>query len=269
MNSLKRHLALIIPLLALLFGLESILLVNRAIATHEQKLAESYSIVIASKEVLTLQKVQSFIREASELTPTATDSLMNDLRKDLSKESVESIQKELPYFYKLRLSTFPDQERLDKIRSTLLKLNGVLKVEAFVKSHSQVYKLLLIIKGSVVIFSVLIALLSALLMVKQIEVWKFEHSERMEIMSFLGAPSWMRNSILFKLAIIDSFIATGLSVVALLYFKDSPLALNIAEALEVTSEIVKVWSDLFILLFSSIVISLVSVAFVILKQKDL
>lgn len=269
MNSINRHLALIIPLLALLFGIESIMLINRSISTHEQKLANSYSIIIASKESLDLQKVQTFVREAEEIKPIAPDYMINELKKELSKEALQSLQKELPLFYSLRLSVFPDKERLEQINSTLLKLNGVTKVESFSKSHSQVYKLLLIIKGSVLVFSILSAILSCLLMVKQIEVWKFEHSERMEIMSFLGAPSWMRNGILFRLAVIDSVLVSLISLCVLYYFKGSALAYELANALEVSTEIIRVWSDSVILLFCSLVISLVCVLFVILKQKDL
>ncbi|WP_394908211.1 FtsX-like permease family protein [uncultured Helicobacter sp.] len=269
MSSIKRHLALIIPLLALLFGIESIMLINRSISTHEQKLANSYSIIIASKEALDLQKVQTFVREAEEIKPIAPDYMINELKKELSKDALQSLQKELPLFYSLRLAVFPDKERLEQINSTLLKLSGVTKVESFSKSHSQVYKLLLIIKGSVIVFSILSAILSCLLMVKQIEVWKFEHSERMEIMSFLGAPSWMRNSILFRLAVVDSVLVSVMSLCALHYFKASALASDLANTLEVSTEIIKVWSDSIILLLCSLIISLVCVCFVILKQRDL
>ncbi len=98
MNLLRRHLALIIPLLALLFSLESIMLVNRAVTKHENKLSDNYSIVIASKNALVLDKVQSFIREAKELKAIAPDYMMNELKKDLSRESLETLQRELPYF---------------------------------------------------------------------------------------------------------------------------------------------------------------------------
>lgn len=269
MNSIKRHLALIIPLLALLFGIESIILIGRSISTHEQKLANSYSIIVASKEALDLQKVQAFVREVDGIKPVAPDYMINELKQELSKDALESLQKELPLFYSLRLSVFPNKERLEQISSTLLKLSGVTKVEAFSKSHSQVYKLLLILKGSVLIFSILSAILSCLLMIKQIEVWRFEHSERMEIMSFLGAPSWMRNSVLFRLAIVDSVLVGIISLCALFYFKDSALASSLANTLEVNTSIIKVWSDSIILLFCSLIISLVCVLFVILKQKDL
>ena len=55
MNSLKNHLSLIIPLVALLFALESILLVNRTLSDYESKLGKNYAIVLASNKELKLQ----------------------------------------------------------------------------------------------------------------------------------------------------------------------------------------------------------------------
>lgn len=269
MNLLRRHLALIIPLLALLFSLESIMLVNRAVNKHENKLSDSYSIVIASKNALTLDKIQSFIREAKELKAIAPDYMMSELKKDLSRESLEAIQRELPFFYSLKLSSFPDEDRLAKINTTLSKLNGVTKVESFTKSHSQVYKLLLIIKGSIIVFASLIAILSYILMVKQIEIWKFEHSDRMEIMAFLGAPAWMRNGILFRLAFIDSIISAIAIIVGMAYLINYHKMQEVLTTLEVTNDIFNMGSDFIILLFTSVLVSIVSVVFVIIKQKDL
>lgn len=269
MNLLRRHLALIIPLLALLFSLESIMLVNRAVSKHENKLSDNYSIVIASKNVLTLDKIQSFIREAKELKAITPDYMMNELRKDLSRESLETLQRELPFFYSLKLSVFPDEERLQKINTTLSKLSGVTKVESFSKSHSQIYKLLLIIKSSIIVFASLIAILSYILMIKQIEIWKFEHSERMEIMAFLGAPAWMRNGILFRLAFVDSIISTLAIISGIAYLINHNKMQEVLATLEVTSDIFRMGSDFIILLFASVLVSIVSVVFVIIKQKDL
>ena len=269
MSLLRRHLALIIPLLALLFSFESIMLVNRAVSKHENKLSDNYSIVIASQNALTLDKIQSFIREAKELKAVTPDYMMNELRKDLSRESIETLQRELPFFYSLKLSTFPDEERLQKINATLKKLNGVTKVESFSKSHSQVYKLLLIIKSSIVVFASLIAILSYILMIKQIEIWKFEHSDRMEIMAFLGAPAWMRNGILFRLAFIDSIISTIAIITGMTYIIHHNKMQEIMQTLEVTSDIFRIGSDFIILHFTSVLVSIVSVVFVIIKKKDL
>lgn len=269
MNLLRRHLALIIPLLALLFGLESIMLVNRAVAKHEHKLSDNYSIVIVSKNALSLDKIQSFIREAKELKAIDSDYMLSEFKKELTAESLEALQKELPFFYSLKLSVFPDETRLQKINTTLSKLNGVTKVESFSKSHSQVYKLLFIIKGSIIVFASLIAILSYILMVKQIEIWKFEHKDRMEIMAFLGAPAWMRNGILFRLAAIDSVISTIAIISGMAYLINYEKMQDVLRTLGVTSDIFRMTGDFVILLFVSILVSIVSVGFVIIKQEDL
>lgn len=269
MNLLRRHLALIIPLLALLFSLESIMLVNRAVAKHEHRLSDNHLIVIASKNPLSLDKIQSFVREAKELKVITSDYMLKDFKQDLTPESFEMLQKELPLFYSLKLSVYPDEDRLQKINTTLSKLNGVVKVESFSKTHSQVYKLLFIIKGSIVVFASLIALLSYILMIKQIEIWKFEHKDRMEIMAFLGAPAWMRNGILFRLAGIDSVISTITIIGGMTYLINHHKMQDVLQTLGVTSDIFRMTGDFAILLFASIFVSIISVGFVIIKQEDL
>lgn len=269
MSLLRRHLALIIPLLALLFSLESIMLVNRAVARHESKLSDNYSIVIASQSALTLDKIQSFIREAKELKAIAPDYMTNELRKNVSQELLDVVRQQLPFFYSLKLSVFPDEERLQKMSATLSKLNGVVEVESFAKSHARVYKLLLIIKSSIVVFASLIAILSYILMIKQIEIWKFEHSDRMEIMAFLGAPAWMRNGILFRLAFVDSVISTIIIIAGMTYLINHADINTMLGTLEVTKDIFRMGGDFIILLFTSVLVSIVSVIFVIIKQRDL
>lgn len=106
-------------------------------------------------------------------------------------------------------------------------------------------------------------------MVKQIEIWKFEHSDRMEIMAFLGAPAWMKNGILFRLALIDSIISTIAIITGMTYLINSSRMQGVLSTLEVTSDIFRMGSDFIILLFTSILVSIVSVVFVIIKQKDL
>ena len=49
-----------------------------------------------------------------------------------------------------------------------------------------------------------------MLIIKQLEVWKLEHNERMYIMELFGAPFWFRGLALFKIAIIDSIISINI-----------------------------------------------------------
>lgn len=69
MSNIKQHFFFILPLVALLFGLESLILINRAIISNEDKLLQNYAIVIASKQNLTLEFISQNIPEASSIEP--------------------------------------------------------------------------------------------------------------------------------------------------------------------------------------------------------
>ncbi len=88
-------------------------------------------------------------------------------------------------------------------------------------------------------------------------------------MAFLGAPAWMRNGILFRLAFIDSIISTIAIIAGMTYLINHDKMQEVFHTLEVTSDIFRMGSDFIILLFTSILVSIVSVVFVIIKQKDL
>ena len=142
------------------------------------------------------------------------------------------------------------------------------KAELFSKTHSKVYRLLLLLKKSILFFGSLLGILSVLLMVKQVEVWHLQHSKRMEIMSYLGAPSWMKNKILFKLAFIDSIIASSIVIVGMLYILQSPELHSLVASLEINALAFNPLSDLLALLGISITISILSAVVVIMRQKD-
>ena len=189
MNSLKNHLSLIIPLVALLFAVESILLVNRTLNDYESKLGKNYAIILASKKELSLESLRNKIAEAQMLSPIDAEIVLERLKNNVTQANLSLLQQSLPYFYSLTLNTYPSDARLIAIQKALESFEEIMRIETFTKSHNQIYQLLLIINGSIMIFSSLIALISLLLMFKQIEIWKFQHIERMEIMTFFwSAP---------------------------------------------------------------------------------
>lgn len=268
MNSLKNHLALIVPLVALLFSLESILLVNRTLSDYENKLGKNYAIILASSSELNFEQIQNKVIEAQSLTPINTDLVLEKLQKNISQSNFILLKKSLPYFYSLNLNTYPSTQRLEAINKNLSAFSHILRVESFSKSHGQIYQLLLIIKGSIIIFSGLIALISTLLMFKQIEIWRFEHSERMEIMTLLGAPLWMRNSLLFRLACIDTIIATIIVVSGLIYTSNNPTLILFIQDLGLNPEIFSPFLDTFILLLTGLIVSLISVWIVSIRTRE-
>ncbi len=268
MNSLKNHLSLIIPLIALLFALESILLVHRTLNDYESKLGQNYAIILASTKELNLELLRNKINEAQDLSPIDSKIILERLSKNISQANIVLLKKSLPKFYSLTLNTYPSSARLEVIRKTLSDLDGILRIETFTKSHSQIYQLLLIINGSTMIFSSFIALISLLLMFKQIEIWKFQHLERMEIMTLLGAPLWMRSQILFRLACIDTILATLIVASGLIYVSQNPSLLIFLQELGLNPEIFSPILDSIVLLLTGLALSLIAVWIVSLQHRD-
>lgn len=268
MNSLKNHLSLIIPLVALLFALESILLVNRTLNDYENTLGKNYAIILASTKELNLQDIKEKISESQSLTSIDSKIVLDRLKDNISQANLIVLKNTLPHFYSLSLNTYPSSARLSVINNSLKSIDGIIRVETFTKSHSQIYQLLLIINSSVIIFSSLIALISLLLMFKQIEIWKFQHLERMEIMTLLGAPLWMRSQILFRLACLDTIIATIIVGIELFYVSTNPTLLIFMQELGLKPDIFSPLSDSIVLLLVGLIVSLVSVWIVSLQQKD-
>lgn len=267
MNTLKRHFSLLLPLLALLFSLQSIVLVNRAIVIKEEKLSQSYSILLASSKKLNLELISKDIQEAKSIQIISPDSLLERLKQNMTDATITNIKKDLPIFYSLKLSKFPDKDRLEAISKILLKTPDILKVEAFSKTHNQVYRLLYFIKVNVWIFGLLLTILSILLIIRQIQIWRFEHSKRMEIMSFLGAPMWIKNGSLFKLAFIDSLLASACITIGTFYLSFNSRFTDIINSLEVQGEIFRFGFDFLTMFLTAIGISVFSVLVVILAKR--
>ena len=267
MSNIKQHFFFILPLVALLFGLESLILINRAIISNEDKLLQNYAIVIASKQNLTLEFISQNIPEASSIEPIDPSFVLDKIRPNMNNDDFENIKKGLSLYYALKLSSFPDEKRLAKIDTTLSKIPGVIRTESFSKTHNQTSKLLYFIKLSVQIFALLIAVLSVLLMISQIRIWHFEHNKRVQIMTYLGASMWMKNKFLIKSVLGDSIFASCLSIGGVLYFSTTSASMQVIEALGVRNDIFYFFEDYAFLLLASVVISLFSAIIAIFLQR--
>lgn len=268
MNSLKNHLSLIIPIVALLFALESIILVNRTLNDYEEKLGQNYAIILASKKELSVELLRTKIAEANTLKPIDAEIVLEQLKHSISQANLVLLKKSLPYFYALNLSVYPSDARLIAIQKSLNSFDGIIRIETFTKSHNQIYQLLLIINGSILIFSSFVVLISLLLMFKQIEIWKFQHLERMEIMTLFGAPLWLRSRVLFRLACIDTIIATCIVGGGLIYISKNTALLVFFQELGINAEIFSPFLDSIVLLLTGLTLSLIAVWIVSLQQRN-
>jgi cell division transport system permease protein len=172
----------------------------------------------------------------------------------------------MPYFYKLKLKTLPSPRKLNEIEETLKSYPYVKRVLTYRSSQTKIYNLLTLLKITSNLFMVIIGVLGFLLIIKQLEVWKLEHNERMYIMELFGAPFWFRGAALFKIALIDSIIALLCTFGMVIYMQNSVMYntlmrdLNISIGLDLKKEFL-------ILLIVSFSISLISTVVVVIGRK--
>ncbi len=208
MKSLKNHISLIIALFTVLFAVQIYVAVDRTIAAYEERLKNDYSIIVVSNKTLKPEEFKALDALIERSEPIATDQVLERLKGEMSKKNLELLKVTLPKFYRLYLSRFPTPYEIETLQKRLQKHSAIERVEGYAQTHDTVYKLMLLFKDVVQIFSIAIAAVTSLLILKEMRLWQFQHAERMSIMALFGAPVWLRSAVLFRLAIVDAIIAT-------------------------------------------------------------
>lgn len=217
MKSIKNHLGFILPLIALLFAVQFSSLGNEILKQYEELMSKDYNIVVVSNKELNLSQITASIKEIKSLNPINPDTIVSRLSNEISSKNLSLLKNALPNFYSIKLNEFASSVKLQNIRARLLNIDGVTQVETFLKTHDKIYKALMLSRYLSLAFVYIIASIGVLLMLKQVKIWLYEHTERIEIMTLFGAGFWLKSSILYKTAIIDSIIAS-IAVIASFYF---------------------------------------------------
>ena len=260
MNFLKSHLTLISALISILISVFLFRLFSNVLITYEKSILNNYSIVIAStREVSYLD-----IKEIKKIEKINIKDQVDQIKKRFPIISLNEIK--LPFFYRLQLNTLPSPKRLNEIENILKSYPFIKRVLTYRSSQTKIYNLLMILKAVTYIFMVIVAILGFLLIIKQLEVWKLEHNERMYIMELFGAPFWFRGASLFKIAFIDSIVSLIISISLIFYTLNSAFYDAILKDLNIFVDI-NVYKELGILFAVSIIISLLSSILVIIGGK--
>ena len=217
MNTLKNHLSLVFALVTMLIAIQSVIGLQHIITGYEKKIAKDYSLIIVSKEALEIGNVRLLSHMVASMEPIDASKVVEEIKGNLTKNNEELLVASLPKFYRLKLIKYPSARELKRTVSDLKQSGNIVTVESFAKSQNDLYSVLLLNKTILTIFSVLIFLIASLLVVRQMEVWRFRHSERMQIMAIFGAALWLRSAVLYRLAVIDSVVST-LIVSGIFYF---------------------------------------------------
>ncbi len=265
MKFVKYHISIILPLFLLLLSIESFFVLKGIIDNYEKKLSNEYSIVVVSKVPLDKQNIKNDIKYFVSLKIINTDSLIENLKNNIGEKNLQKLKNSLPLFYSIKLNHLPSQEELQNIKSKLLKYAGVERVATFKKSYSKFYNFLLFDKSMLLYFTVLVMIIVLLLIIKQAEVWIYEHRQRFEIMTILGAPFWMKSAMLYRVVIVDAIISSLVVSSLFVYLSYDSSFLSYILNMGVEFPKFDFLRDSAILLGISILVSIVSVTFAILQ----
>lgn len=208
MKSLKNHLSLIIALFTVLASVQIYVAVDRTIAAYESHLKDDYSVIVVTNKLFNPSELKSMSSMIDHSEPISTAQVLERLKGEMSQKNLDLLKLTLPKFYRLYLNRFPTPREISELQKRLERNSAIERVEGFSQTHDTVYKLMLLFKDVVQIFSIAIAAVTSLLILKEMRLWQFQHAERMNIMALFGAPVWLRSAVLFRLAIVDAIIAT-------------------------------------------------------------
>ena len=210
MTFVKNHLGLILPLFAILFAIEYLLVFDRVIENYETGLKEQYTVILVADKSVDAERIKRANPMIRSVEPVDAQSVLLRLRKQMSKESLEKLKAIIPAFYTVKLRHYPDRKSLERLQRNLRDVEGVRRVQIFEKVHDRLYAMLLFMKSNFYVFGILIGLIGFLLVMKQMVIWQLEHKERMQIMALFGAPVWLRSGVLFRLAFVDALMSIAL-----------------------------------------------------------
>jgi len=268
MKSVKNHLSLVIALLSILFSLQVFIIVDRSIDSYKINLANNYSVVVVAQKNLNAVDVinaNKIIEDISELEP---DSVIKKLDTGMTAKNIQLLKLTLPKFYKITLTHYPTPKEIDKLTKNLLSDKVIVKVENFSHNHDTIYKLLLLFKSVISVFSVSILIVTTLLIFKELRIWQFKHNERMSIMGLFGAPIWLRSAVLFRLSIVDALIASALAFGIFSYMSSNAWILSQFQYIGINIMIFDPVYDFLILLSVAVFLSIMLASLIVLGHKE-
>lgn len=268
MNSLKNHCSVVFSLIVLLFSIEFSMIADKLVTNYEYKMGRDYNIIVVSQKPLNERLLKLKISSFRSIEKVETKNVIDRLENEISSKNLDIIKNSLPEFYSVKLTSFPSSKHMKKVSEILMNFDGVKRVETFSKTHDKIYKILILFKHISLCFTILIAIMGIFLIFKQMKIWLYEHRRRIEVMTDLGAPYWIKSAILYKITIGDSFIATCFVEFVFLCIFNSESVSDYFTQMGLKLPDFDFLSNTLLLFGSSILVSIICVSFVMFKSSD-
>lgn len=268
MKFLKNIFAFLIPLLSMLIAFSIFLLIDNVVDNYKTKISRDYSIVIVTNTPLIKESINELAGiKVEKIQTLQKDRIINNMKSNLSSNSIELLKQKLPNFYQIYLEVFPTSSELDEIKETLLQNKNIRKVEVFYKNHNQVFLLLTLLNTISFILFFIITLFAIIIIAKQIKLWFHEHSIKISILRLHGASILYSASSVLNYAIISSFFAFLISSGFLYYVSHNMVVLFPYELHEIIDIQINLFTEISKLFLLSFCISIFTILGVLLKYK--
>lgn len=268
MKSIRNHIMFILPLLAILLGVESFMVFGRVTASYGENLKEAYTILIVTKKAMKPEAIQALNPHISRVESVKKEAIVSQIARGMSNASTQDIVNALPYFYTLHLDRYLGRTDIATIKKHLLAHPMIRRVETFGQAHNANYNLYMLIRAALWTFVGFMVFTSLFLVVKQMEIWQLEHRERMQVMEILGASSMLRSGVLFRIALTDALIAAVTTMGIFAFLRYMWVARSQIDLLVRKQDLFFEYKDIAILGGIALMIVLVSVVLVSSRVKE-
>lgn len=262
MKFIKKHISLIFPLIAILLGLEFFIVFDRTTDSFEKSLKDNYSMIAIANEEMSIDDFKSWDDRIEEVREKKYSKLLESMQVG------EEFESSLPFAYSLKLNQYLTLEELITVKNNLEKSGNFKSIENFKSSYQSKYELFSFIKFSFQMFIIFMSIIGFFLIVKQMEVWNFMHAQRMKVMEIFGASLFLRSKVLINMALIDAVIAAVITSTIFYIIQNIWIRESQMEILKENVNAIFSFTDIFILLFASIVVVMIAVYLVVINVKE-
>lgn len=268
MKFLKNIFAFVIPLTAMLITFSIYLFTQNVVKEYKAKISDDYSIVIITNTPLIKEDMTRLANiKVEKIVTLKKNKIIKNIKSNLSQTSINLLKRKLPNFYKIHLEKFPTTTELNKIKDELYQNKNIRKVEIFSKKHNQVYLLLSLINEISLILFLVILIFSIIILAKQIQIWFYEHREKISILQLHGASILYSSSTILKYAILSSILAFLIVSGLIMFFINNVTLIIPAELDSIINININLKTELFKLFALSFGISILTIFGVLLKYK--
>lgn len=268
--SLKRFLSFSLPLIIMLFSFSIYVSISKMITKYETTINSDYSIVLVTAAPITEEEIKKYSSvDLKELKPLSREKILNDLKNELTDGSYALLEVKLPYFFTISLNKFPTSSMLEKIKKDLLSINGVKSVETFSKDHDNVYSLFLFIETVSMTMFVFMVIFTLFIIANQINIWFYEHYERLQIINLHGGSLLYGAKPIIKMALVSALFAAMVVLGSVYYIHENTQLIFTPEIAKLISQNTIEYSliEVSFVFILSIVISFVTVFGVLIKNR--